>query len=276
MFGKPPKGAARHFCSRILCEALAVALGTRDKKVVQVVTTADDCITAVASYQPDACVMDVHLPGPADGLRAVREIRARYPSTSVLVVSDLSDPVIRATVRQLGVAGLLCKDRTVRQIDEALRLVENGEPVPGGPVVPQEVPGNSVPIGFTPREREVLRRIVAGQDTRQMAGEMSIAISTLRTYVKNVLAKLGAHSRLEAAAVATRLNLPGEISAGWPLPSRNQGEFSSSSRRPASRHRSTTRYRATGKSPTGGSQRTVFRSPRRARRRSFRCRSSRT
>jgi DNA-binding CsgD family transcriptional regulator len=66
---------------------------------------------------------------------------------------------------------------------------------------------------LTPREEEVLRRIAAGQHTRQMASEMDIAVSTLRTYVKNVSAKLGVRSRLEAAAIANQANLDGEASA---------------------------------------------------------------
>lgn len=59
----------------------------------------------------------------------------------------------------------------------------------------------------------MLRRIVAGQNPGQMANEMSIAISTLRTYVKNLLTKLGTHSRLQAAALASREGLLAELSA---------------------------------------------------------------
>ena len=53
----------------------------------------------------------------------------------------------------------------------------------------------------------MLRRITAGQNSRQMADEMDIAVSTLRSYIKNVFAKIGVHSRLEAAAVASRASL---------------------------------------------------------------------
>lgn len=59
-----------------------------------------------------------------------------------------------------------------------------------------------------------------GQHTQQMATEMNIATSTLRSYVKNLFAKLGVHSRLEAAAVASRTDLLGETIAG-PLPARS-------------------------------------------------------
>jgi DNA-binding NarL/FixJ family response regulator len=53
---------------------------------------------------------------------------------------------------------------------------------------------------------------VAGQGTVQMAGEMNISASTLRTYVKNLLTKLGTHSRLQAAALASREGLVAELS----------------------------------------------------------------
>ena len=59
----------------------------------------------------------------------------------------------------------------------------------------------------------MLRRIVEGQGTGQMAKEMNIATSTLRTYVKNLLTKLGTHSRLQAAALASREGLVAELSA---------------------------------------------------------------
>ena len=63
---------------------------------------------------------------------------------------------------------------------------------------------------LTARELEVLRRIVAGESTKQMARSMSIAASTVRTYAQNVLTKLGAHSRFEAAAIAVRARLVDE------------------------------------------------------------------
>ncbi len=58
-----------------------------------------------------------------------------------------------------------------------------------------------IPV-LTPRQTEVLQRIAAGQSTSKMASEMNVTTETLRSYVKNVLTKLGAHSRIEAAALA--------------------------------------------------------------------------
>jgi len=69
-------------------------------------------------------------------------------------------------------------------------------------------PAGDLLAALTPRETEVLKRIIAGQNTKMMAREMNVTTETLRTYVKSVLGKLGAHSRLEAAALASRL-VPG-------------------------------------------------------------------
>jgi len=199
--------------NRILSEALAAVLGVPDGEMTAVATsTADACLAAVTQYRPDVCVLDPRLPEAEDGLRLIREILSRCPGLAVLVVSDVSDPAIWVQARKLGIAGFVGKNRSVSQIEDALRTIAAGEPV-FDPVPPLGAPRPPAPFVLTPREEEVLRRIAAGQHTRQMAIEMDIATSTLRTYVKNVFAKLGVHSRLEAAAIANQANLPGETTA---------------------------------------------------------------
>jgi two-component system, NarL family, nitrate/nitrite response regulator NarL len=218
--------------NRILSEALSGALEACGHEVLAAATTAEECIAAAAAYQPDVCELDLQLPGPDDGLRAVREIRGRCPGTAVLVVSDLADRGAWAQLRQLGVAGLLGKHRSVSQIADALQHIALGQPV-FDPLPPSREAagpaGTALPIVLTPRETQVLYRIVAGQSTHQMAREMNIAISTLRTYVRNLLAKLGAHSRLEAAAVASRHDLLAGVSVprGRPRPGRSHGFLNS-------------------------------------------------
>ena len=93
---------------------------------------------------------------------------------------------------------------SVAQIAETLDAIEAGRSVidPGPPRVPAR--DTSRLRELSPREREILTRIAGGQGTRQMACAMNITVDTVRTYVKNVLAKLGAHSRLQLAAIASR------------------------------------------------------------------------
>src|SRR5690348_6987918 len=191
--------------NQILSEALADALEGDHELNAVAVTTADECVAAVGSYMPDTCVLEIRLPETADGLHLISEIRNRFPDTAVVVASDVSDPSTVAKAKDLGIAGFLAKSRSVSEVADALRRITSGQPV--FDLAPHMASYRDPPYLLTPREAEVLRRIAVGQDTGQMASEMNIAISTLRTYIKNVFAKLGVHSRLEAAAVASRANL---------------------------------------------------------------------
>ena len=196
--------------NRILCEALAVTLEARGHQALAIAMTADEGVAAVARHKPDACLMDLHFPKGGDGLDAARAIRDQYPDTAVLVMSGLSDPAASAAAMQIGVAGFLGKDQELDQVAAVLDVIAAGRLA----LTPGSSPGSDSGPGaqgsedptstLTPREAEVLRRIAAGQSTKKMAREMNVTTETLRTYVKNVLAKLGAHSRLEAAALASR------------------------------------------------------------------------
>ena len=65
-------------------------------------------------------------------------------------------------------------------------------------------PPDSILYGLTPRELDVLRLLAGGWTTRAMAGELGVTFHTIRNYVQAVIQKLGAHSRLEAVAIALR------------------------------------------------------------------------
>ena len=197
--------------NRILCEALGVALGIRGHDVLATTTTTAMGIAAVAEHRPDACLLDLRFPDPPDGLAAARLIRQQYRGTAVLLLSGFVDPAVRAEAIRIGIAGFLRKDQNVDHVADALDVI-----AAGGVVFDSMLNARSSVAGqrracpgylLTPREQDVLRRIVAGQSTTQMSREMRIEVSTLRTYVKNLLVKLGVHSRLQAAAVAAREHL---------------------------------------------------------------------
>jgi two-component system nitrate/nitrite response regulator NarL len=193
--------------NKILCDALGVALGRRGHWVVATANTASDGIAAVASYHPGACLLDLRFPEPPDGLEAARVIRAEYPRTAVLILSGFVDHAVRSQAARIGVAGFLRKDQNVDHVADALNVIASGGEIFDSVHSAREracVRGRGCLPVLTPREREVLTRMAVGQSTAQMACEMNIEISTIRTYVKNVLTKLGAHSRLQAVAVAAR------------------------------------------------------------------------
>jgi DNA-binding NarL/FixJ family response regulator len=194
--------------NRLLCEALASVLEAHGHRVLAIAGSAAEGIASVAEHRPDACLLDLCLPD-GSGLDAARAMRQRHPETKIVVLSCLTDVAAVSAARKIGVAGFLRKDQRPSSIASALKVVGAGgtafdpkllrQPGPRTTTQSREQPLSAL----TPRETDVLRRIVAGQGTGQMASEMDIAVSTLRGYIKSILVKLGAHSRLEAAAIAS-------------------------------------------------------------------------
>ena len=197
---------------RILGEALAVGLRAHGHVVVAITTTVADGIAAVAADPPDICLLDLHFPGPEDGLDAARHIRREHPETKILVLSGFDDRNAVVAAIDAGVAGFIRKDQKIERIADALEVI-----AAGGTVFESQ---RRSPVGqrawprlirsyykLTEREEEVLRRLVAGQSTVVMVREMGITTGTLRAYVRNVLIKLGTHSRLQAVALACREDL---------------------------------------------------------------------
>lgn len=195
---------------RLLAEALAAALGARGHQVLAVTTTVTDSLNAVSGGRPDVCLLELKLGDQLGGLDVARAIRQRYPLTKVLVLSEVTDPEALSQVRSSGAVSFLHKDLSVDQIASALDVIAAGGRVlnPGLRRVRSRAtarPDPGSPLDkLSPREKEIVTRIVRGESTRQMSFAMSVTAETVRTYVKNVFAKLGAHSRLQLAALASR------------------------------------------------------------------------
>jgi two-component system nitrate/nitrite response regulator NarL len=193
---------------RILAEALAAALSERGHQVLAVTTTAAEGVAAVGVGRPEVCVLDLQFGDEPGGLEAAHTITARHPDTKVLILSGVTDPKALSLVRTNSAAGFIRKDQSVDQIACALEVIAGGGNVldPGLPrrPPPKNPPPKNPLHELPPREKEIVARIVGGQSTRQMSFAMNITVDTVRTYVKNVLAKFGAHSRLQLAAMVSR------------------------------------------------------------------------
>jgi DNA-binding NarL/FixJ family response regulator len=188
----------------MLAEALAAALDARGYDVLAVTTTVGDTGDAVGDCVPDVCLLGLQAGSQLNGPDTVRSILQRYPGTKVLVLLEVTAPETLSQLIRSGVAGVTHLGQSVAQIAETLDAIEAGRNVldPG----PLQVPAHDTNRldELSPREKEILARIAGGQSTRQMSCAMNITVDTVRTYVKNVLTKLGAHSRLQLAALASR------------------------------------------------------------------------
>lgn len=193
----------------VFAQLLAHALGTEED--LDCVGTASDVATGMVmaeSLRPDIVLMDVRL-GDGDGIAAAAALTSRHPALRVVVLSAFVDSALLTRAAGAGVCALLPKDGDLEQMLHVLRTVRRGD----FSVEPRllrtlmAAPSSAPDPGLTARESEVLRMLAAGIELFAIAQELGISINTARGHAKSVLAKLGAHSQLEAVVIALRRGL---------------------------------------------------------------------
>jgi DNA-binding NarL/FixJ family response regulator len=199
---------------KILAEALSLALAEEpDIEVVGVAHDSASAIRMASALAPDVVVMDYILPD-GDGVAATRAIhRARPDLPVVMLTGDTSDEVMLAALNA-GLSGFLTKDAAVENLASVLRRAAEGEmlwPAERLALLLRQSRG-SAKTGrddgdLTTREREVLRLMAQGLDNKTIAHNLQLSVATVRGHVQRILAKLGAHSKLEAVVIASRKGL---------------------------------------------------------------------
>lgn len=194
---------------RLLVETLASLLRARGHEIVACALHPDDAVGIVQEEQVDVCVMDLSFGGIDDGIEGIRRVIAAAPGTKVVVLSASGEPDSIAGSLAAGASAYLLKSEDVDRILSTITSMTSveAENVPvTTPKIPEPTHGQALRF-MTPREREVLTRLVQGQSTVTIAREMGVAYSTARTHIQNVLTKLGVHSKLAAVTYAVRNGL---------------------------------------------------------------------
>ncbi|MFH8486694.1 response regulator [Streptomyces longisporoflavus] len=186
--------------STLLREGLARLLADEGHTVTASVGDARALLAAVADDPPDAAVIDVRMPPTHtdEGLRAALEIRAKWPRTSVLVLSQYVERRYATELLTTATEGVgyLLKDRVV-QVDEfldALDRVASGRTAFDPEVVRQllTLSSHTDPLkGLTPREREVLGKMAQGHTNAAIAEQLYVSRSAVEKYIAAIFDKLG-------------------------------------------------------------------------------------
>jgi DNA-binding NarL/FixJ family response regulator len=174
-----------------------------DIGVISEAADADGALREIARHQPDIVVLDCQLPG-GGGASVASEIRDRGWSARVLALSSYADSGYVRGMVDAGAVGYLLKDEAPAAIVAAVRAAARGQTW-FSPAIELEVEAwkrGELPGGLTEREMEVLRLIADGQSNKQIARQLCITVRTAGFHVGNILHKLGAASRVEAAVWA--------------------------------------------------------------------------
>jgi NarL family two-component system response regulator LiaR len=170
-----------------------------------------EAIEICGKTQPDVVLMDLVLPGGMDGAEATREVLRACPEAKVLALTSFSDPELIQRALRAGALGCLLKNVSGSELAAAIRRAREG----AGTLAPEAAGALVQAIGsqadahpdLTRRELEVLQLMVEGLTNSEIAERLVVSISTVKTHVSSIIAKFGASTRTEAAAIAVREHL---------------------------------------------------------------------
>lgn len=212
---------------RAFAEALALRLAAEpDLDVVGIGLTGSDVVSLTESSRPDVVLLDYEL-GRDDGIDLARRLRESQPAVRVVVVTCHDSTTVASLAVRAGVAGFVAKDANTEELLGAIRGAVQGETwvsrrllggvfanLLGTPA--SRTPEEAAIAQLTSRELEVLKHMMAGYDRATTARALFLSTNTVRTHTRNILAKLGVHSTLEAVALAARAGV--RPSGGEALP----------------------------------------------------------
>jgi DNA-binding NarL/FixJ family response regulator len=200
-------------------EALATLLEVRPEiEVVGEAANGAEALDRAAALRPDVVLMDLHMP-VLDGIAATRRLRVEQPQIRVLALTTFDDDEDVFAALRAGALGYLLKDVSSERLVEALLAAARGESVLQ-PSVAAKVVARVARMADEPaprpqplvdplsdRELEVLRLLAEGSSNREIAAALFLAEGTVKNHVTNVLAKMGARDRTQAALRARALDL---------------------------------------------------------------------
>ena len=187
--------------------------GERGLEVVGEAANGREALTVCRRARPDLILMDVRMPD-MDGLAATRAIKYESPRTSVILFTMYDNPDYLVEALKAGAAGYLQKGASKAEIVTIIRRVLAGESVLHPDVVLEllrqlssKTRGSPDNNHLTRRERDVLGLIVLGQTNREIADTLTLTVSTVKTHVEHLIAKLAVSDRTQAAVRAMELGL---------------------------------------------------------------------
>ena len=194
----------------VVREGITSLLKGSDIQVVAEAETGNQAIERAMNLQPDVVLLDVRMPD-TDGLEALERIADRSPRTKVVMFTGHENPTYIARAVALGAAGFVMKGAGKDEIVKAINRAHTGLPPETDSLMgkvrntmARRRPTYDEDIPLTNREVQVLRHVALGLSNREIGRSLDISIETVKEHVQNILRKLEAGDRTEAAVWAVK------------------------------------------------------------------------
>jgi DNA-binding NarL/FixJ family response regulator len=176
-----------------------------------------DALTLARQLEPDIILMDIHMPG-CDGLEATTAIKQEMPHVHVVMVTASEEDEVLFEAIKNGATGYLLKNLEPQDLFDMLEKISQGESPLSKRMaakilaefqVAQRTPRKEpeAKVALTPRELEVLEKIVEGHTDGNIGQALEISENTVKRHVRRILAKLQTRNRVQAAVQAVRTGL---------------------------------------------------------------------
>lgn len=173
-------------------------------RCVKAYANAEAALTDIPLHLPDVVLMDINLPG-INGIECVSRLRKVAPTVKIIMLTVFEEGEQIFQALTAGAFGYLVKSNRPAKILEAIREVYAGGSPMSGHIARKVVQSfqahaaaNTDTESLTAREMEVLQGLSRGHPYKEIAGELGISLSTVRTYIQRIYEKLHVHSQTEA------------------------------------------------------------------------------
>ena len=187
----------------LITQGIAVLLGIEDDMtLVAEASNGREAIQQFRMHRPDVTLMDLQMP-EMNGLDAIIAIRGEFPNAKIIVLTTYKGDVQIFRALKAGAQGYVLKNTIHKELTETIRAVHAGKKALS-PEASFEIAEHATDDALTPAEINVLRLIASGNANKQIADQLSITEETVKGRVKNILSKLGANDRTQAAMIGLK------------------------------------------------------------------------
>ncbi|MGW0202147.1 response regulator [Nonomuraea sp. NPDC003201] len=188
---------------------------TGDMEVVGEAVDGAEAVRLAERHLPDVVLMDLRMPR-VDGLEAIKRVLAARPGARIVVLTTFAEDANVYAALRAGAVGFLVKDDEPERMVDAVRRAAAGEQLLAPSVLrrvverfldAEEQAAAPPPAGLTERELEVLALVGTGLSNAEIAEELHVGVTTVKTHIAAAMEKLGLRNRIQAAVVAHRTGL---------------------------------------------------------------------
>jgi DNA-binding NarL/FixJ family response regulator len=186
-----------------LREGIVGAINSQgDMVLIGEASDGQDAIEQFRLHRPDVTLMDLQMP-TVNGIDAIIAIRGEFPAARIVVLTAYKGDVQALRAFKAGAVGYLLKNMLRKELLDTIRIVDSGRRrIP--PEIARELGEHVVDDELSEREIEVLKLIAAGTSNKIIASQLSLAETTIKTHVQNILLKLDANDRTHAVTIAIK------------------------------------------------------------------------